>query len=402
MTVTLQMISEARERIKGAIYETSLMETTSISSLTGLHVRLDPENLQKTGSFKIRGATNKIALLTPAEKQKGIIAVSAGNHAQGVAHAAKEAGIEAAIVMPRATSLAKLEAMRVYPARVILEGNSFDEAADYALGLQRETGATFVHPFDDPDVIAGQGSIGIDIVEQWREVDTVIVSIGGGGLISGIATAIKAMKPGVKIVGVEAAGAASTKAALEKGGPIRLDSVDTVADGIAVKQVGEITFPIIQRLVDEVVTVDEDEIAAAVLMLLEKGKIVVEGAGAVPLAALLYRKGVARGKNAVLALSGGNIDVNMLGKIIDSGLAKSGRFTTIELALDDMPGSLHALLGEVARLEANVLTVEHNRTSAKAPFGKTFVTLYLETRGCEHTEKINSRLAERYEIRTKY
>jgi threonine dehydratase len=401
MSVTLEMISEARERIKGSIYQTSLMETTSISSLTGLRVRFDPENLQKTGSFKIRGATNKIALLSAAEKQKGMIAASAGNHAQGVAHAARQAGIEATIVMPRLTSMAKLEAMRAYPAKVVLEGAGFDEATDHACALQRETGSTFIHAFDDPDIIAGQGSIGVDIVEQWPEVDTVVVSIGGGGLISGVATAVKAMKPDVKVVGVEASGAASAKAALGKGGPTKLDRADTLADGIAVKQVGDITFPIIQRLVDDVVTVDEDEIAAAVLLLLERSKIVVEGAGAAPLAALLYRKDVAKGENVALVLSGGNIDVNMLGKIIDSGLAKSGRFMTVELALDDVPGSLHTLLGEIARLEANVLTVEHNRTSAKAPFGKTFVTLYLETRGYEHIERIDRNLSERYEIRAR-
>ncbi len=401
MTVTLEMIGQARERINESIYPISLMETASISAITGLRVMLDPECLQKTGSFKIRGATNKIALLTHAEKERGIIAASAGNHAQGVARAAEAAGIEATVVMPRATSLAKLEAMRAYPAKVILEGRSFDEALDHAVDIQRETGATFVHAFDDPDVIAGQGSIGLDIIEQWPEVDTIIVSIGGGGLISGVATAARAVKPGVRIVGVEASGAASAKAALEKGGPVKLHSVNTLADGIAVKQVGEITFPIIERMVDEVVTVAEDEIAASVLLLLEKSKIVVEGAGAAPLAALLYRKDVAVGKNVALVLSGGNIDVNMLGKIIDSGLAKSGRFMTVELALDDVPGSLHALLGEIARLEANVLTVEHNRTSAKAPFGKTLVTLYLETRGYDHIEKIGRKLSGIYDIQSK-
>ena len=401
MTVSLKMIMEARKRIEASIYETHLMKTTSISKLTGLRVKLDPENLQKTGSFKIRGATNKIALLTPEEKQRGIVAASAGNHAQGVAHAAGESGIRATIVMPRTTSLAKLEAMRAYDAEIVLEGQTYDEAAECARQIQCESGAVFVHAFDDPDVIAGQGSIGADIVEQWPEVDTVIASIGGGGLISGIATAIKAMKPDVKIVGVEAAGAASAKLALGRGEPMGLDSVRTLADGIAVKRIGAITFPIIQELVDEVVTVDEDEIAASVLMLLEKSKIVVEGAGAAPLAALLYRKRIVKGGNVVLVLSGGNIDVNMLGKIIDSGLAKSGRFMTVELALEDVPGSLHSLLGEVAGLEANVLTVEHNRTSEKAPFGKTFVTMYLETRGYDHIARIKSRLSELYEIETK-
>lgn len=401
MTVSLKMIEEARKRIEGSIYRTFLMETTSISGLTGLRVKLDPENLQKTGSFKIRGATNKIKLLTPEEKARGIIAASAGNHAQGIAHAAEEEGVRATIVMPKTTSLAKLGAMRAYSANIVLEGRTYDEAAECARTLQRETGTTFVHAFDDPDVIAGQGSVGIDIVEQWPDVETVIVSIGGGGLISGIATAMKSRKPGVKVVGVEAAGAASAKLSLEKGKPTKLRSVHTLADGIAVKQVGEITFPIIQEYVDEVVTVGEDEIAASVLMLLERGKIVVEGAGAAPLAALLYRKNIVRGGAVALVLSGGNIDVNMLGKIIDSGLAKSGRFMTVELALDDVPGSLHALLGEIARLEANVLTVEHNRTSAKAPFGETFVTLYLETRGYDHIEQIRRELRKNYDVQTK-
>lgn len=400
MNVSLEMIEEARKRISGSIYRNFLMESTSISRLTGLHVRLDPENLQKTGSFKIRGATNKISLLSADEKRRGIIAASAGNHAQGAAHAAEEAGIDATIVMPKTTSLAKLEAMRVYSAKVVLEGPTYDDAAAHARELQRETGATFVHAFDDPDVIAGQGGIGLDIVEQWPEVETVVVPIGGGGLIAGVATAVKTKKPGVKIVGVEASGAASAKLALEKGNPAKLDSARTLADGIAVKQVGDITFPIIQRYVDEVVTVDEGEIAASVLMLLERSKIIVEGAGAAPLAALLYRKDIAKGSNVALVLSGGNIDVNMLGKIIDGGLAQAGRFMTIEIALDDAPGSLHSLLGEVAELEANVLTVEHNRTSANAPFGKAFVTLYLETRGYDHIERISRTLGERYEIRT--
>jgi threonine dehydratase len=400
MSVSFEMIEEARKRISDSIYQTFLMETASISNRTGLRVKLDPENLQKTGSFKIRGATNKISLLTADEKQKGIVAASAGNHALGVAHAAEEAGIDATIVMPKATSLAKLEAMRAYSAKVVLEGPTYDDAASHARELQRETGATFVHAFDDPDVIAGQGGIGIDLIEQWPEVETVVVSIGGGGLISGIATAVKSIKPAVKVIGVEASGAASATLARKQGKPAKLDSVRTLADGIAVKRVGGITFPIIQQYVDDIVMVDEDEIAASVLMLLEKCKIIVEGAGAAPLAALLYRKGIARGSNVALVLSGGNIDVNMLGKIIDGGLAKSGRFMTVEIALDDAPGSLHALLGEVAELEANVLTVEHNRTSANAPFGKAFVTLYLETRGYDHIEKINRILGNHYEIRT--
>jgi len=401
MALTLSMIAEARDRIQHSIYRTPLMETSSLSSLTGFHVKLKPENLQKTGSFKIRGATTKMTLLGSAERQKGVIAASAGNHAQGVAYAAQQAGIDATIVMPLATSLAKVEAMRRYPAKLILEGQSFYEATDHARILQRETGATFVHAFDDLDVIAGQGTIGLEIVEEWPEVDTVIAAIGGGGLISGIATAVKEAKPKVRIVGVQAAGAASCKLALDKGKPAKLASVHTLADGIAVKQIGDLTLPIIQRLVDDVVTVEEDEIAAAVLHLLERSKIVVEGAGAVPVAALIYRKGIAKGENVVLVLSGGNMDVNMLGKIIDAGLAKAGRFMTVEVVLDDVPGSLRTLLGHVARLEANVLTIEHNRTSAKAPFGKTFVTLHLETRGEKHVEDIARELAKHYEIQTR-
>jgi threonine dehydratase len=239
----------------------------------------------------------------------------------------------------------------------------------------------------------------MEIIEQWPEVDTVIIAIGGGGLIAGVATAMKKLKPAVRIVGVEAEGAASATQALKKGSPTALASVNTLADGIAVKRVGDVTFPIIQELVDEVVTVSEDEIAAAVLLLLEKSKIVVEGAGAVPLAALMYRQNIVRGNNVVLVLSGGNIDVNMLGKIIDSGLAKSGRFMTVEVVLKDTPGALYGLLGAVAELEANVLTVEHNRTSAGAPFGSAFVTLYLETRGYDHIETITRELTKKYDLR---
>jgi threonine dehydratase len=400
MAVSYEMIVEARERIRSSIYPASLMETVSISSLTGLNVKLQGENLQKTGSFKIRGATNKIALLNPQEKAKGVVAASAGNHAQGVAYASEQAGVMATVVMPRLTSLAKLEAMSHYPAAIVLEGQTYDEAADHAHAIQRETGATFVHPFDDADVIAGQGTIAIDIVEQWPEVDTIIAAIGGGGLISGIATAAKEMNPAIRIIGVQASGAASAQLALKEGKPAKLKAVNTLADGIAVKQIGEITFPIIQRLVDEVVTVDEDEIAAAVLLLLEKSKMVVEGAGAAPLAALMYRKGMVKGKNVALVLSGGNMDVNIIGKIIDSGLAKSGRFMTTEVMLNDEPGSLHRLLGTVAELEANVLSVEHNRTSAKAPFGQTLVTLYLETRGYDHIERITRKLSESHDVQS--
>jgi threonine dehydratase len=340
-------------------------------------------------------------LLDSGERAKGVVAASAGNHAQGVAHAAEQFGIAATIVMPRTTSLAKTEAMRRYSARIILEGETYDEAAEYAAALQRDTGAVFVHAFNDPDVIAGQGTIAIDIYEEWPEVETMIVPIGGGGLIAGIATAIKELKPTVRVVGVQASGAASAVAALTKGSPVKIDSATSLADGIAVKEIGSHTFPIIQRLVDEVVMVEEDEIASAVLLLLEKSKIVVEGSGAVPLAALMYRQGIVAGKNVVLVLSGGNIDVNMLGKIIDSGLAKSGRFMTVEIMVDDIPGSLHTLLGSVAELEANVLSVEHNRTSARAPFGKTLVTLYLETRGYEHTERIADELGRRYETQSR-
>jgi threonine dehydratase len=401
MTVSLKSIAEASRRIYNTIYRTPLMETTSISKLAGLHVRLKPENLQKTGSFKIRGASNKISLLESGQKRKGVIAASAGNHAQGVAYAAEQAAIEAAIVMPKTTSLAKVEAMRRYRCRLILEGEGYYEAAEYAKALQQESGATFIPAFDDYDVIAGQGTIGLEILEEWPEVDTVITAIGGGGLISGIATAIKEKKPQVKIIGVQAAGAASAQEALRRGKPVKLAAVQTLADGIAVKQVGDLTFPIIQRLVDEVVVVEEDEVASAVLHLLEQSKIVVEGAGAVSVAALLYHKNIAKGQNVVPVLSGGNIDVNMLAKIIDTGLAKAGRFMTIEVILNDSPGSLQALLSHVAKLEANVLTIEHNRTSAKAPFGKTYVTLHLETRGYEHVEEIARQLGKYYPIETR-
>lgn len=400
MDVNLQMIAEAERRIRNSIYRTPLMETSAISAVAGSCVRLKPENLQKTGSFKIRGATNKIMKLGPREKNCGVVAASAGNHAQGVAHAAEQAGVEATIVMPRSTSLAKLESMRRYNAHVILEGQTYDEAAAHALAIHKETGATIIHAFDDPDVIAGQGTIGAEIIEEWPEVDTVFVSIGGGGLIAGIATAIKAVKPEVRIIGVEALGAASAKRALEKGKPVALESVNTIADGIAVKQVGRHAFPIIEKLVDEVVTVDENEITAAILLLLERTKVVVEGSGAAPLAALMYRDDIAHDANTSLVISGGNIDVNMLGKIIDTGLAKSGRFMSLEVVLDDMPGALHNFLGEVARLEGNVLSVEHNRTSARAPFGKTFVTLYLETRGFDHVDRIARELAQKFDVKT--
>ncbi len=398
MGLTLRSIEEARNRIRDLVYATPLMETSYISSMTGCHVRLKPENLQKTGSFKIRGAGNKIALLSAAEKETGVITASAGNHAQGVAFAAERAGIKATVVMPRTTSLAKVEAVRRYRADVLLRGETYDEAAAHAEKIREETGATFVHAFDDFDVMAGQGVIGLEILEEWPDVDTLVVPIGGGGLISGVATAVKKNRPQAKLVGVQAASMPSVDLALGHKEPPPAGAVNTLADGIAVKQVGKLTLPIIRGLVDEIVTVDEYEIAAAVLILLERSKVVVEGSGSAPLAALMYRKNIVKGNNVVLLLSGGNIDVNMLGKIIDSGLAKSGRFMTIEVILEDVPGSLHSVLGHVARLEANVLTIEHNRTSEKAPFGKAFVTLYLETRGHEHVRMIARELAKHYEI----
>jgi threonine dehydratase len=392
----LRHLQEARERIRGRIYLSPCARSETFSRRCGATTFFKLENLQMTGSFKERGALNKILQLRPEERRRGVIAASAGNHAQAVAYHASQDGIPATIVMPRRTPLIKVANTRQHGAEVILHGNDFDEAYARALELQEERGLHAIHPFDDEAVIAGQGTIALELLEQVPDLQVVLVPVGGGGLISGIAVAIKGQRPRVKVIGVEAEAFPAMARSLGAGRRVTVDPGTTIADGIAVKRPGRLTFGYVKRLVDDIVTVDEEEIANAVLLLLEQEKTVTEGAGAVALAALYNRKvPAARGKRTVMILSGGNIDVNILSRIIERGLAKDGRLVRLEVQLPDEPGSLAALLAEVGRLQANVIEVHHERTFSDLGLARVAVELTLETRGGEHVRQLEASLRER-------
>lgn len=391
--IGLDDIKKARKTLNNVAYNTGLVHNTTFSDMTGNFVYLKMENLQKTGSFKIRGAFNKIAHLPKKYKNKGVIAASAGNHAQGVAMAAKAYGIKATIVMPKHAPLSKIAATRGYGAEVVLYGNVYDEAYEKAKEIQEETGALFIHPFDDPEVIAGQGTIGIEILEDLPDADIIVVPVGGGGLISGMAIAAKSMKPDIKIIGVQSKNMPSMAESILKDRITTISGMPTIADGIAVKTPGKITFEIVKRYVDDIVTVDEDEIANAILLLMERAKVIAEGAGAASVAALLNRMGKFKDKKIVALLSGGNIDVNMLSRIIDSGLVKSGRKVFINTLIPDRPGTLGILLNRLADTGANVLSVTHNRSSRDIPIGYAKVELELETTSEEHIEDIKEVLS---------
>lgn len=394
MKVTLDLIKEAAKVLKGEIHHTPLTFSNTFSEFSGNNVYLKSENLQKTGSFKIRGAFNKINHLSEQEKQKGVLAISAGNHAQGVALSATKAGIRSIIVMPERAPIAKVVATKNYGAQVELYGNVFDECAKRAKEIQEKTGSTFIHPFNDPYVIAGQGTIGLEIMEDLEEVDAVVVSIGGGGLISGIATALKEIKPSIKVIGVQAANAPSMKVSVDEGKITTISSAKTLADGIAVKTPGDLTYEIVKKYVDDIVTVTEEEIANAILMLIERAKMIVEGAGAAPVAALINKKIGLKGKNVAAVLSGGNIDVNTISQIIERGLVKAGRKIKIKTHIEDRPGQLHGLLGLVAEAGANVISVHHDRHKTGVELGVAEVELDLETRDDEHSKNICRLLKE--------
>ncbi len=386
-TVTLGMVLEARERLKKVVRRTDLVPYRVLGVPGKNEIFIKTENLQHTGAFKLRGAYNKIAQLTEEERAHGVIASSAGNHAQGVALAASMFGVKATIVMPEGAPLAKIAATRAYGAEVVLSGLVYDDAYQKAMELQQETGAVFVNPFNDPQVIAGQGSLGLEIMDDEPDIGTVVVPIGGGGLISGIAVAIKSLWPNVKIIGVQAAGAPSMQQSLREGHPITLSSAHTIADGIAVKTPGDLTYELCQKYVDEVVTVDEDEICNAILTLLEKCKIVAEGAGAVSVAALLHNKFKAEGKIACL-VSGGNIDVTTLQRILDKGLMKAGRLAQVCTLIEDRPGRLHRLLAVVSDSGANVVSIRHDRTNMESGIGMAMLELTLETHNQQHLDQV--------------
>ncbi len=391
----LAAILDARDRVRETSRHTPLEYSYTYSSMTGADVHLKLENFQRTGAFKIRGATNRIATLSEAQKDAGVVTASAGNHAQGVALAATRSGVDATIVMPEHAPISKVKATRSYGGEVVLAGADYSEAAERAHEIEREEGRTYVHAFDDEYVMAGQGTIGLEILEDCPTVETVVVPIGGGGLISGIATAIKEQKPDTRVIGVQAEGASSAATSLEKGERISLDGVDTIADGIATRSVGERTFPIIQEYVDEVVTVSDPEIAVALVYLLERSKTVVEGAGAVALAALLFDKfDYADGETIVTALCGGNIDLNTLTNVIIRGLVETGRYLKIRTVLKDRPGALEDLLEIFTAHRANIYAIHHDRTSRDVEMSDTEVEIELEMRGPDHVDEFLSALRE--------
>ncbi len=393
--VTLEDVQAALGRIRDRIYLSPCARSETLSRLTGTSAHRKLENLQMTGAYKERGALNRLLLMAPADRERGLIAASAGNHAQAVAYHAGRLGVSATIVMPEATPIMKVANTRAHGARVVLHGSNYDEAYAEARRLEQVERLTFVHPFDDPHIIAGQGTVALEILAQEPETDAVVVPIGGGGLASGVAVAVKALRPAAKVIGVETEVLPSMLQALEAGRPVTLDPANTLADGIAVKRAGDLTFEHVKRWVDEIVTVSEEEIASAILYLLEREKTVVEGAGAVGVAALMQRKlrGL-DGKRVVAIVSGGNIDVNLVARVIERGLVKDGRLVRVSVALQDKPGQLAKVSAIIANHRANVIEVHHTRAFAYR-FGDTTLQLTLETRGPEHVEEILRALRER-------
>ncbi|NHN42016.1 threonine ammonia-lyase [Halorubellus sp. JP-L1] len=387
--IELADVEAAIERVRETSRRTPIDYSHTFSDMTGAEVHLKMENFQRTGSFKIRGATNRIMTLSEAAKEKGVVTASAGNHAQGVALAASRSGVDSKIVMPEYAPISKINATQSYGAEVVLHGQDYNDAAEKAHELEREEDRTYVHAFDDEKVMAGQGTIGLEIIEDLPEVETLVVPIGGGGLISGIATAVKGRNPDVRIVGVQAEGASSVAQSLQKGEIYERDSVDTIADGIATRRVGDMPFEVIRERVDEVVTVSDPEIAMALTYVLERGKTLVEGAGAAPLAALLFEKfDFADGETVVPAMCGGNIDLNTLTTVVMRGLVATGRYVKIKTVLRDRPGSLEDLLDVISAKKANIYAIQHDRTSRQIGMADTEVEIDLETRGHDHVEEL--------------
>jgi threonine dehydratase len=402
LSIRLADVQAARERLRGSIYYSPCPHSQMLSALTGQQVYLKLENLQMTGSFKERGALNRIATLTTEQRSRGVIAASAGNHAQGVAYHATKRGIRSIIVMPLATPLVKVTATRNFGAQVVLHGASYDEACEEATRICAAEGMTFIHPFDDPIVMAGQGTIGLELLEQVPELQAVVVPIGGGGLISGIACAIKeaciqASRPDIRVIGVQTSRLPSMAEAVRQHHPVTLDSATTIADGIAVRRAGEITFPVVERYVDEIVTVDEDEIASAILVLLEREKTLAEGAGATALAALIQKKTTLKSEHTAVMVCGGNIDVTLLSRIIERGLVQDGRLIRLRIHLLDKPGALAELTRLIADHRANIVDTLHNRAYYGVNLGDTVIDITMETRGREQVSELLAALtAEGY------
>ena len=390
--ITLDSIYRASFALKNIIRRTDLIYAPQINPESQIYLK--PENLQYTGSFKLRGACYKIACLTEEERRKGVIACSAGNHAQGVALGATKNGIDSLICLPAGAPISKVEATKRYGAKVCLVPGVYDDAYQKALELKEEKGYTFIHPFDDECVIAGQGTIGLELLNQLPDVEAVIVPIGGGGLISGVAFALKSLKPDVKVYGVQAQGAASMLRSIEEAHRECLPSVSTVADGIAVKEPGENTFEICSKYVDGIVTVTEDEICAAILALMEQQKLIAEGAGAVAVAAAMFNKVPVAGKKTICMVSGGNIDVTILSRVINRGLDMSGRTYTVTLDLHDKPGELKGVAEIIANLGGNIISVLHERNNNTSNVTACFLRLVMETRNAEHIALIRGALEQ--------
>ncbi len=384
--ITLDKVFDAAVVLKSIIRKTSVVPAVNIAPDCNLYLK--PENLQRTGSFKLRGSGYKIAMLSDEEKAKGVIACSAGNHAQGVALAASKCGIESLICLPDSAPISKVEATKSYGAQVCLVEGCYDDAYNRALELKEEKGYTFIHPFDDENVIAGQGTIALEITKELDDIDAVIVPIGGGGLISGISYTIKSIRPDIKVYGVQAAGAPSMYNSINNGKIECLDSVSTIADGIAVKQPGENTFDLVQHYVDDIALVTEDEIASAILALIEKQKMIAEGAGAVSVAAAMFNKFPLKDKKAVSLISGGNIDVTSLSRVIERGLIKSGRSSSLLIELIDKPGQLREVSRIIAECGGNVTSVLHERNGNTESVNGCYLRIGMETRNYAHVQEI--------------
>lgn len=393
----IQDFITTKEKLSKVLLKTSLIQSPIFSKEAGNEVYIKPENLQKTGSFKIRGAYNKITNLSDEEKKKGVIASSAGNHAQGVAYGAKESGIKAVIVMPKSTPLIKVESTKQYGAEVVLHGDVYDDAFKKAKELEEKEGYIFVHPFDDEDVIYGQGTIALEILEELPETDIILVPIGGGGLISGIACAAKILKPEIKIIGVEPDGAASAYEAIKEDKVVELKEANTIADGTAVKKIGNITFEYIKKYVDEIITVSDYELMEAFLLLVEKHKIIAENSGILSLAALKKLK--EKNKKVVSVVSGGNIDVLMISSMINKGLIRRDRIFNFSVNIPDKPGELAKVVDLIAQQGANVVKLEHNQFKNLSRFKDIELQITVETNGSEHIQKLTQAFEEKgYEI----
>jgi threonine dehydratase len=391
--ITLADVQSALERVRQSIYLSPCTISATFSQLTGNSIYLKLDNLQRTGAFKERGALNRLLTLTQEERDQGVIAASAGNHAQGLAYHAGKRGIRAQICMPLTTPLIKVSATKAYGAEVVLHGANYDEACEEAIRRGRQQHLTFIHPFDDDAVIAGQGTLGLEMLQQHPEIEAVVVPIGGGGLIGGIGCAIKETNPKVQIVGVQTSRLPSMQAAVAEGKPVTIPAAATIADGIAVRRAGDRTLPLVQKYVDQIVTVDEEEIANAILLLLEREKTMAEGAGAAAIAAMVNHKIQMSGKKIAVLVCGGNIDVTLLSRIIERGLVKDGRLVRLRVHLPDYPGALHRLTGILAEHRANIVETSYDRTYYGVNLGETAIDITMETRGPEQIAELLSALS---------